>query len=204
MEAVVSQTLTTVAIGGTTLWWLYSWMSIRCLTILVLMGERRGECSDDGNTDDVSHAQGSFDGLILLVSSRKISLSDYSSQNLDVGVIEITDWWKISHKQLQRYQTTSDFFATGRKIWFQAAYLKSQGVRRWNNGKNKKLVVALLSVPLRTLDWIHWYGDGKLGTADWWLGSGTYRFLPAGWLWLGDPALASFYWNSIENSGRQL
>jgi hypothetical protein len=54
-------------------------------------GERRGECSDDGNTDNVSHAQGSFGGLILLVSSGKISLPDYSSQNLDAGVIEITD-----------------------------------------------------------------------------------------------------------------
>ena len=43
-------------------------------------------------------------------------------------------------------------------------------------------MVALLSVPLGTLGWMHWYGDGKLGTADWWLGSGTSRDLPAEWL----------------------
>jgi hypothetical protein len=66
-------------------------MSIRCLTILVSMGERRGECSDDGNTDNVSHAQGIFVGLILAVSIGKISLSDDSSQNRDGGVIEIKD-----------------------------------------------------------------------------------------------------------------
>jgi hypothetical protein len=44
-----------------------------------------------GNTDNVSHAQGSYGGLILAVSSVKISLSDDSSQNHDAGVIEITD-----------------------------------------------------------------------------------------------------------------
>jgi hypothetical protein len=83
--------------------------------------------------------------------------------------------------QLQRYQTASDFFATGRNIWFQAAHLKCQGERKWKLWEeSKKSVVALLSVPRRTLGWTHWYRDDKLGTVEWLLGSCAYRVLPAG------------------------